>query len=141
VTFNGSMSAIGWGGSESLPALGSSVLALREERSSPLSVLSSVRDAAGCEGWAPAAVFARPPSSAGTPSSVGARSLVLEADPWGLAGRIPTALFVGSSFVLECLICSGDRAMAGTRYRDPTPRAHTPKTIIRLIVTACTRSF
>jgi hypothetical protein len=41
----------------------------------------------------------------------------------------------------ESLSCSGERAMLGTKYKDPTPSAHTPKTINRLIVTACIRSF
>jgi len=66
---------------------------------------------------------------------------LVEADWSGLLGPGPAGEVVGSSRGPDSLICSGDRAMLGTRYRDPTPSAHTPKTIIRLIVAACIRSF
>lgn len=37
--------------------------------------------------------------------------------------------------------CSGSRDALGARYSAPTPRAQTPKTIDRLIVTASTPTF
>jgi hypothetical protein len=137
VTFSGSMSETGWGGSESLLALVWSVLRFCAERLSTSSELSLARVAADCEGSAPDRVLPGASSSPGTK----VRSPVLEADSSESGRRRPATLFVGSSFNPERLICSGERAMPGTRYRDPTPRVHTPKTISRLIVTACIRLF
>jgi hypothetical protein len=81
------------------------------------------------------------PPDATPPAASESRSPVLDADVCGVLGPASLAEPAASSVAPESLICSGDRATLGTRYRDPTPSAHTPKTIIRLIVTACIRSF